>query len=42
MSSRDGAAATASFELPLGMTFGKDGLLYVVDGAAGRLRAVLP
>jgi hypothetical protein len=42
MSSRDGAASTASFELPLGMTFGKDGLLYVVDGAAGTLRAVLP
>ena len=42
MSSTDGAASSASFEVPLGMTFGKDGQVYVVDGTAGTLRAVLP
>jgi hypothetical protein len=42
MSSVDGAARSASFEVPLGMTWGKDGQVYVTDGAAGTLRAVLP
>ena len=42
MSSLDGAARNASFEIPLGMTWGKDGQVYVTDGAAGTLRAVHP
>jgi hypothetical protein len=42
MSSVDGAGAAASFEVPLGMTRGKDGQIYVTDGAAGTLRAVVP
>ncbi|HEX4382288.1 MAG TPA: N,N-dimethylformamidase beta subunit family domain-containing protein [Myxococcales bacterium] len=42
MASVDGAAQSASFEVPLGMAFGKDGLVYVTDGAAGTLRAVMP
>jgi hypothetical protein len=42
LSSIDGAARSASFEIPLGMTWGSDGRVYVVDGAAGTLRSVQP
>jgi hypothetical protein len=38
----DGAGSTASFELPLGLWRGRDGNVYVVDGAAGALRMVRP
>jgi hypothetical protein len=42
LGSRDGAAAVASFELPMGMTLGKDGFVYLVDGSSGMLRQVMP
>jgi hypothetical protein len=38
----DGAASTASFQVPLGLWPGKDGSVYAVDGAAGTLRAINP
>jgi hypothetical protein len=40
--SDDGAASLASFQLPLGLWRGTDGRIYVVDGAAGSLRAIAP
>ena len=41
MGEADGSARSASFSVPLGMTAGSDGRIYVVDGA-GTLRAVQP
>jgi hypothetical protein len=38
----DGAASAASFGLPLGLWRGRDGNVYVVDGAAGAVRMVRP
>ncbi|HZX95835.1 MAG TPA: N,N-dimethylformamidase beta subunit family domain-containing protein [Myxococcales bacterium] len=42
MGADDGPASAASFEVPLGLWPGKDGLIYAVDGGAGALRAVTP
>ena len=41
MGSDDGLASAASFQVPLGLWAGKDGSVYVADGA-GTLRAVRP
>ncbi len=38
----DGPGLNATFQVPLGMTRGKDGNLYLVDGTAGTLRTVRP
>jgi hypothetical protein len=38
----DGSGSAASFEVPLGLWGAKDGTVYVVEGAAGTLRAVQP
>ena len=38
----DGAASSATFQVPLGLWRGKDGNVYVVDGTAGTLRVVEP
>jgi hypothetical protein len=40
VSSVDGSASAASFQVPLGMVRGADGTVYVVDGGAAALRAV--
>ena len=42
MGAGDGPARTSSFEVPLGMTRGADGNVYVADGVAGTLRAIKP
>jgi hypothetical protein len=38
----DGPASAASFQVPLGLWAGRDGKIYVIDGAAGSLRAITP
>ncbi|HEX9578515.1 MAG TPA: hypothetical protein VF993_12225, partial [Myxococcales bacterium] len=40
VASADGSASAASFGLPLGMHPASDGTVYVIDAAAGALRAV--
>jgi sugar lactone lactonase YvrE len=40
VASADGSASAASFGLPLGMHRAADGTVYVIDAAAGALRAV--
>ena len=42
MGTDDGPAKTASFEVPLGLTHGTDGNVYVVDGGAASVRVVRP
>lgn len=42
MGADDGSARTASFQVPMGLTRGANGVVYLVDGAAGTLRAVRP
>ena len=42
MGMTDGTGRAASFEVPLGLTRGRDGLIYLVDGGAGSLRVVRP
>ncbi len=37
---RDGDAATAQFNLPMGMAFDKEGNLYIVDGANNAIRRI--
>ena len=42
MGADDGSARTASFEVPMGLVRSASGVVYLVDGAAGTLRAVRP
>jgi hypothetical protein len=42
MGADDGSARTASFQVPMGLARGVNGVIYLADGAAGTLRAVRP
>jgi len=42
MGATDGSARTASFRVPLGMSLGSGGVVYLTDGGAGSLRVVRP